>query len=614
MDQINRQKRKTCEHINWIWTSIGFAGFYWIIESVRDVIVFEKGGILERIFWPDTMSVWLRLLVVCILVLFGVYAQSLKERLDKSKRGKYDNIGSDHVIKAGLGFGLLYWLLDSARGILLEPGGNILERIIFPQPMEFWMRILAIFVLLLFSMYAQALINERKRAEEMLRESEERLEQIIQQMPYPIRVTSTNGVTTMVNKAFLQTFRISSPDDIVGKDNPFKDPLLTDPQTIERARETYSGKTVFIPEINVSLNEEKDDLILEATLFPVFRENGRIWRIVTIWKNITDQKQAEQEKNKIQGQLHQAQKMNAIGILAGGIAHDFNNLLTAIQGSADMILMDHDEDKQLVDDLHEIKRASHRATELTRQLLLFSRKAPMGFKPHDLNKSIESLQKMIQRLIGEDIRVKIELDPNLFTVNADPSTMEQVIMNLVVNARDAMPQGGELTISTDNVILTPDACRHIPDANSGEHICLSVADTGCGMDTETLQHIFEPFFTTKEPGAGTGLGLSVVYGILQQHNGWINVYSHCDVGSVFKVYLPIIHDKPQDTEENVKQIATSIQGKGERILVIEDDENVRNFTISALRWPDENEPQDEKSAKPGCGNYHLSGAAGLPLL
>ena len=190
---------------------------------------------------------------------------------------------------------------------------------------------------------------------------------------------------------------------------------------------------------------------------------------------------------------------------------------------------------------------------------------------------------MIQRLIGEDIRVKIELDPNLFTVNADPSTMEQVIMNLVVNARDAMPQGGELTISTDNVILTPDACRHIPDANSGEHICLSVADTGCGMDTETLQHIFEPFFTTKEPGAGTGLGLSVVYGILQQHNGWINVYSHCDVGSVFKVYLPIIHDKPQDTEENVKQIATSIQGKGERILVIEDDENVRNFTISALK-------------------------------
>lgn len=299
-------------------------------------------------------------------------------------------------------------------------------------------------------------------------------------------------------------------------------------------------------------------------------------------RKIEDHRRAEEEKEKIQAQLLQAQKMEAIGTLAGGVAHDFNNLLTTIQGYIDLTMMEVDEMDPLYGDLKQIRLAAMRAADLTRQLLLFSRKQPMEFTPLNINSTVDDLLKMLDRLIGEDITINIDLEPDSWTVRADAGNIEQVIMNLAVNARDAMPEGGKLTIKTENVTLNEEHSKVIPEARPGKFVCLSVEDTGVGMDKETIQHIFEPFFSTKEAGKGTGLGLSVVYGIVKQHEGWINVYSEPGRSSTFKVYLPAFSIKvEEETKETIS--LRELQGSGKRILLVEDEEGVRGFATRVLR-------------------------------
>jgi signal transduction histidine kinase len=295
-----------------------------------------------------------------------------------------------------------------------------------------------------------------------------------------------------------------------------------------------------------------------------------------------EHKRMEEEKEKMQAQLIQAQKMEAIGTLAGGVAHDFNNLLTTIQGYAQLAMMSLKESDPFFENFKEIQQASVRAAKLTRQLLLFSRQQPMDLHSITLNETVDNLMKMLKRLIGEDITVQIDLDPNLWTNMADPGNMEQVIMNLVVNARDAMPEGKKITIKTENVDIDEGYCEIYKYAHPGKFVCLSVEDTGVGMDKEIIQHIFDPFFTTKGIGKGTGIGLSVVYGIVKQHEGWINVYSEPGRGSVFKVYLPV---SSVESNGEAKEEVISIQdchGKGERILLVEDDDGIREFAKRVL--------------------------------
>ncbi|OYD13658.1 hypothetical protein CH333_10590 [candidate division WOR-3 bacterium JGI_Cruoil_03_44_89] len=257
-------------------------------------------------------------------------------------------------------------------------------------------------------------------------------------------------------------------------------------------------------------------------------------------KEIRERKRAEEEKEKIRAQFYQAQKIEAIGRLAGGIAHNFNNLLTTIQGYADLSKRKVDENDPLYKYLSHIHGATVRGTDLTRQLLLFSRRHPMEFASLDINRTIEYLLKMLGSLISESITVYVDLQPDLWTVRGDKGSIEQVVMNLALNARDAMPEGGRLTIKTKNVTLKKKDSEIIPESRPGEFICLSVADTGVGMDEEIIQHIFEPFFSTKEAGKGIGLGLSTVKGIIGQHEGWINVCSEPGKGSIFEVYLPAV--------------------------------------------------------------------------
>jgi PAS domain S-box-containing protein len=287
------------------------------------------------------------------------------------------------------------------------------------------------------------------------------------------------------------------------------------------------------------------------------------------------------EQRRLEDQLRQSQKMEAIGQLAGGVAHDFNNLLTAITGYADLGMDRLPTDSPLVRHLGEIRKAADRASALTRQLLAFSRKQILDPRVLDLNAVVADMDKMLRRIIGEHIQLKTLQYPNLAKVKADPGQLEQVLMNLVVNARDAMPEGGILTVETGHVVLDEAYARVYPEAKTGPHVMLCVSDTGHGMDQATLSHIFEPFFTTKPQGQGTGLGLSTVYGIVRQSEGTVWVYSEPGLGSTFKVYLPAVLD---DTTQGVAALTPTEAPRGsERILVVEDEAAVLTLVSEILQ-------------------------------
>ena len=297
--------------------------------------------------------------------------------------------------------------------------------------------------------------------------------------------------------------------------------------------------------------------------------------------DITERKRAEEALHRSEEQLRQALKMEAVGKLAGGVAHDFNNLLTAITGHSEMCLRRLTPDNSLYRHVEQIKKAGDRAAALTRQLLAFSRKQILQPEVLDLNHIVVELSKMLQRLIGEDIDLLMGLAADLGKVKADPNQLEQVLMNLVVNARDAMPKGGKLTIETSNVHLSEEFADHHVSVPPGHYVMLAVSDSGCGMDAETQARIFEPFFTTKEVGKGTGLGLATVYGIVKQSEGSIWVYSEVGRGTTFKIYLPSV-------EGHVKEVAAGIEDLellrgAETVLVVEDEEVVREMATEILR-------------------------------
>jgi PAS domain S-box-containing protein len=288
----------------------------------------------------------------------------------------------------------------------------------------------------------------------------------------------------------------------------------------------------------------------------------------------------EEALGTAQEELRQAQKMEAIGQLAGGVAHDFNNMLAVMRGNAELLLLSpaqHSE--QTRDCLKQITAAAERAAKLTRQLLAFSRKQVMQAQPQDLNDLVANLSQMLTRAIGEHIRLECHYAARLPFVHADSGMIEQVLVNLVLNARDAMPAGGNLYLVTERVVLDDSHVRANPDARAGEFVCLTVRDTGSGIAKEHLPRIFEPFFTTKEIGKGTGLGLSTVYGIIKQHRGWIEVSSQVGTGTTFKIFLPATPAPPRP--EPVQQVATATGGN-ELILLVEDDDGVRAITRRIL--------------------------------
>lgn len=325
-------------------------------------------------------------------------------------------------------------------------------------------------------------------------------------------------------------------------------------------------------EISRDIIELIDGKVLERTSFPVRDRAGTHYGRIWIFHEIT-------ERRHLEAQLRQAQKMEGIGQLAGGVAHDFNNILSVMLMQAELVAMLPNLPAEALEGLHQIRAAAERAANLTRQLLLFSRKQVMQRRALDLNEVVTGLAKMLQRIIGEDIRLQLNLNPRPLVAVADAGMLDQVLMNLVVNARDAMPEGGKLVIETLERTFSSTEVTAMPGASPGRHICLRVSDTGSGIAPENLSRIFEPFFTTKEPGKGTGLGLATVFGIARQHGGWVSVESELGKGTAFEVFLPA-----PDTVTLLQQVSRTEKPRGgtETILLVEDESPVRSLTRAVL--------------------------------
>ncbi len=403
-------------------------------------------------------------------------------------------------------------------------------------------------------------VTEQRRAEE----DRARLVTSVEQATEAFVITDTNWIIQYVNPA-LERVSGYNRSEVVGQHLGLFKSGEHDKAFYRMIRETLGQGNVWLGRIT---SKKKDGTFYEAevTYSPVRDNSGAIINYVSIHRDITNEVRLEQE-------LRQAQKMEAIGQLAGGIAHDFNNLLTAMMGYSHMLLSELREDSVHHSRLSQILLAAEKACELTRQLLAFSRKQILDFRVLDLNAIIESIARILQRVIGEHIELTTAQAPDLWCVEADPTQIEQILMNLAVNARDAMPNGGHLSMETCNVYLDESYTLIHPEVLLGPYVMLAVTDTGIGMDAATKSRIFDPFFTTKGEGAGTGLGLSTVYGIVKQHRGHIAVYSEPGRGTTFKVYLSRI-ERPVEPIEKTEVASPGYQGC-ETVLFVEDEDVVR---------------------------------------
>jgi len=408
-----------------------------------------------------------------------------------------------------------------------------------------------------------------ERAERALRDANEHLAAVIQSSPLAIYTLDPTSTVRTWNRA-AETLYGWPAEEVIGR------PLPTVAQDMEdhlRMRDrALRGEAVRGVEVT---RRRKDGASINISLSvaPLHDAAGRVTGMLSIAADLTEMRQLEV-------QYRQAQKMEAVGRLAGGIAHDFNNLLTAIIGTTSLVLEDMGLESRARLDIQEIEKAAKRAAGLTRQLLIFSRQQVLEPRALDLNALVGNLEKMLHRLIGEDIELRTKPSAALGAVRADPGQIEQAIVNLVVNARDAMPKGGRLTIETADVELDRSyAAAHVP-FQPGPYVLLAISDTGVGMDGATKARLFEPFFTTKEPGRGTGLGLATVYGIVKQSGGYVWAYSELGHGTTFKIYLPRVAETPE-RPESATGTPTPVRGS-ETVLVVEDQEEVRKLTKRVL--------------------------------
>ncbi len=420
--------------------------------------------------------------------------------------------------------------------------------------------------------------RKSKQAEEALRESEEKYRTLYDSSRDAIMIITPDKVFLNGNPACVKMFGCRNEDEFISLT-----PSALSPEyqpdgdlSVEKSQKMISiameqGSHFFKWKHKRVDGEEFYSTVLLARM----KLYGKKILQATV-RDITEHK-------KLKAQLHMAQKMEAIGKLAGGVAHDFNNILTVIMGNASLALMEVGKDDTPWQEIEEIRKAGERAASLTRQLLAFSRKQIVQPEILDINELLTDIEMMLGRLIGEDVELLTIPAPALWRIEIDPGQIEQIIINLAINARDAMLQGGKLTIETDNADLNENYFREhgIEGKKSGHYVVLAVSDTGSGMDKETQEHIFEPFFTTKEVGKGTGLGLSTIYGIVKQNNGFIWVYSEPGQGTTFKVYLPEV--KKDANLEKKEQTPVDDPGGSETVLIVEDNDLLRNFAQKALQ-------------------------------
>ncbi len=407
-------------------------------------------------------------------------------------------------------------------------------------------------------------IRERKRLLETLL----RLDAAIASSISAIAVADLGGNLTYVNQAFLRIWGYDEPAQVLGRPAVSFWSSPEEAQAVVHALLTTGRWTGEL--IATRTDKAERTLLVQASIFNDAK--GQPAGLLASFVDVT-------EERRLQAQLLQSQKLESVGRLAGGVAHDFNNLLTVIRGYLELSLQSLGENHPLVDYLTEVDRAADSAAGLTQQLLAFSRKQIIAPQVLDLNDVVQRVHAMLQRLLGEHITLEVHPEAGLWHVRFDPGQAEQILVNLAVNARDAMPDGGRLTIETSNVRLDGEYTASHPEVPPGEYVLLAVSDTGEGMSSDTREHAFEPFFTTKQPGHGTGLGLAMIHGAVSQNGGRVEVYSELGHGTSFKIYLPRTSGAP--TMAEVTALRTTPRGE-ERILVVEDDERVRLLTVRLL--------------------------------
>jgi PAS domain S-box-containing protein len=421
-------------------------------------------------------------------------------------------------------------------------------------------------------------ITDLMRAKDTLLKSEMYTRHLLDTLPQRIFLKDRNSVYLSCNLIYAHDLGIE-PTEIVGKDDyAFHPRELADAYRADDKSVMDSGTPKDVEE---RYRIDGEELWIHTVKVPYLDEKRDVIGVLGIFEDITARVRGEEDRRKLEEQLRISQKMEAVGTLAGGIAHDFNNALTGIMGFGDLLRLRLDGDVKSAEDLDEIMRCAERAATLTRQLLTFARRQVIELSNLNVSTVVVDMMKLIGKLVGEHIEVRTSLGKNVPAINADRGQIEQVIMNLCLNARDAMQKGGTLSVETGDVYLEEEYVRQNPYMMAGRYALLAVSDSGIGMDEKTRERVFEPFFTTKGPDKGTGLGLAVVYGIVKQHGGYINLYSEPGKGTTFKVYFPAVETQP-DVVPTIRR-EEIVRGGTETILLAEDEEAIRSLGERTMR-------------------------------
>ncbi|MGD9235689.1 MAG: PAS domain S-box protein [Desulfobacterales bacterium] len=475
----------------------------------------------------------------------------------------------DSFVVAGIALAALYWVCESFMYFFLEPEANFIQHLLGPNRFEVFTRLLVLCLFAVFTSHFQHTYNKRRLADKALLESETKYRAIVEGLEEGYFEIDLNGNLSFFNDPLCKILGYARRD-LEGKNiNTF-----TAPNTIRKMNEIYTqvkktGEPIRVTDYD-ALGKDGREIALELTASLLRDTSDTPVGFRGVLRDVSDRKEAEAEKKKLEIQVQQAQKMESIGTLAGGIAHDFNNILMGIQGNASLMAIKTDASHPSYEKIKNIETYVENGTELTRQLLGFARRGKYHAITTDINDVIEKSARMFGRT-KKEIRIHLDLVPDIWTVEVDRGQIEQALLNLYVNAWQAMPDGGNLSLKTENVVLGVDFINSQPyKVEAGDYIKITVTDSGIGIDKQTQARIFEPFFTTKEMGRGTGLGLASVYGIIKNHGGYINVYSESRQGTTFTIYLPASAKVIQPEVRTVTPIVVT----GNGIILLIDDEKM----------------------------------------
>ena len=493
-----------------------------------------------------------------------------------------------HVVLFSIGITGCVWVMDAVidRFIFYSDSRLSFIELLLTDipPHETYIRSTFGLLCLVYAYFFARYVKRFRDAETALRESEWQMGLILNCVGEAVYGIDTGGRCTFCNPAFLKIMGYDHEDDVIGKNMHelihHTHPDGTDyPASDCRIYRALNENIPVRSDQEVFWKGDGTSVEVEYSSSPIVSD-GKLLGAVVSFSDITERRNVERDGKELQTQLQQAQKMEAVGRLTGGIAHDFNNMLSTILGYSELASMRLPEGSPVRKDLEEVVRAAERAADLTRQLLAFSRKQVIVPQIANPNTLLENLAKMMGRIIGEDIRLELRTRPDVANIKVDPTQFDQVLLNLVVNARDAMPYGGRLTIETGSVLLDEEYARHHQGVSPGPFVMIGITDTGEGMSPEVQERIFDPFFTTKGLGLGTGLGLATVYGIVKQHGGHIFVYSEIGIGSTFKIYLPEVQEEESPKSRRSR---TALQQGTETVLVVDDEAAIRRLVFDSLQ-------------------------------